>query len=161
MSGVIISGLLIFLFSFSVHVVLWRLGPPKAKIRALFIVFIILPLPFLLVSPFTAEEALAVYLLCYSLSAAYIASYPAVEAVSPTIALTLKLGRAGKEGLSKKNISEMFSDNDLLAPRINDLTGSGLAVEYGGFLKTTPNGEALVRLFIVFRKALGLREGRG
>lgn len=105
--NVLISGLLIFIACLAAHVIVWRVRRPGNAPVALAVIFFVLsPLPGVLTvrylpglaASITSGGWAAAYLLHISLSSAYIMSYPAVEAVSPSLVIALMLGRAGPGG---------------------------------------------------------------
>ncbi|TAN60540.1 hypothetical protein EPN18_08325 [bacterium] len=110
---------------------------------------------------FTVYEFLSVYLLHYSISLAYILSYPAIEAVSPTLAISLLVGKAGADGLEYDDILLTFGDDFLLKPRIQDLLDAGLAEKTGNYISITNRGKRLAWCFIQIRRLLGLPAGKG
>src|SRR3972149_2540664 len=91
--------LLLFIVSLCVHILIWRRRHPKSHAVALLLIFIIVPViigmadwfayrflskGFISVSIF---NWLLILLLHFSLAAAYILSYPALQAVSPSLAM--------------------------------------------------------------------------
>ncbi|MFQ5354708.1 MAG: hypothetical protein ACE5DR_07145, partial [Thermodesulfobacteriota bacterium] len=95
---VFISGFLFFFGCLCIHILVWHIKYPQNRAWALTLLFFILPaiaavlyaaltffglLPHIL--PFTLSGAAAVFLLHYSLSSAYIMTYPALEAISPSL----------------------------------------------------------------------------
>lgn len=174
--SVIISAMLVFLACLVVHVALWRVRRPANPPRALIIIFFLLsPLVGVLIYVFLPRLAAdiadgwwagvagwaAVYLLHFGLSSAYIMTYPAVEAVSPSLVMALMLGRAGPRGVARDEIEEFFATDRVLAPRFRDLVDSGLVTESDGSFTLTDRGRALIRFFVVFRKIIGLPAGQG
>lgn len=164
-------GIAVFLVSLLIHVLVWNLRYPKNRPQALFVIFLILPalIFFALLAAAGAEglpfemtllDWLAALLLHYSLSSAYILSYPAVEAISPSLAITLLVGGSPK-GLRQSDLSAMFKNDILLGPRINDLLQTGLAKEESGWLTLTPKARVLIGFFVLFRRFLGLPTGKG
>lgn len=164
-------GVAVFLACLLVHVLVWNLSYPRNRPLALFAIFLITPalvffalmaldgnegLPF----DMTLTDWLAALLLHYSLSSAYILSYPAVEAISPSLAIALLVGTSPK-GLRHNDLSGMFKNDILLGPRINDLLETGLAKEENGWLTLTPKARVLIGFFVLFRKFLGLPTGKG
>ena len=168
--NVLISGFLVFIACLAVHVVVWRVRRPSNPPVALAVIFFVLsPLPGFLIARYlpglaagiSAGGWAAVYLLHVSLSCAYIMSYPAVEAVSPSLVIALMLGRAGERGVASGEIERFFASDVVLAPRFRDLVDSGFASESGGAFTLTPRGRAIIRFFILFRRIMGLPEGGG
>lgn len=168
MANIIFSGLVLFVFCLSLHVFVWRLRRPSSTHRALFLIFLGLPILAAVVTcvvfSLSADglRVLAgVMLLHLSLGAAYIMSYPAVEALSPSLAITLMLKGAGTSGLGREDLLGIFSDEVVLGPRLADLEQAGMITSSGGFISITGRGRTLVMPFILLRKILGLSEGAG
>ncbi len=170
---VFLSGLLLFLACLCVHIILWHMRYPRNRAGALFIIFFFIPvlaaaLSFILVKQgiltyslsFKSAEWLAAFLLHFALSSAYIMTYPAVEAVSPSLVLVLLIGESGG-GLTHKDLAGVFADDILLNPRINDLRDMNLIGESGGGLCLTLKGRLLIHFFVLYRSFIGLPVGRG
>ncbi len=167
-------GVSIFLLCLAAHAALWRVRLPRHRAAVLFFIFFIMPpllwtaavlvpravhgaLP---VTPHDALDLAAVLLLHYALSSAYILSYPAVEAISPTLAIALLMGDSDR-AVMKKDLAGCFPDESLLAPRIMDLVKSRLVRIDKGVLSLTWRGRVLVLFFAAFRSFMGLRPGKG
>jgi hypothetical protein len=177
---IILYGVSTFLLCLAAHAALWRVRLPHHRALALFFIFFLLPLlvgsaaalaSFAGLAPFTgpgpfmplfhhADGLAAVLLLHYALSSAYILSYPAVEAISPTLAIALLMGDSGR-ALKEKELARCFPDESLLAPRIMDLVKSRLVRLDNGILSLTWRGRALVLFFTALRSFMGLRPGKG
>lgn len=170
---VFISGFLLFLACLSIHIILWHIRYPRNRAGALFFIFFFLPvlaaaLFFILVKhgnltytqSFKPVEWLAVFLLHFALSSAYIMTYPAVEALSPSLVLVLLIGESSG-GLTHKDLSGVFADDILLNPRITDLHDMNLIRESGGGLYLTFKGRLLIHFFVLYRSFIGLPAGRG
>jgi hypothetical protein len=164
-------GLVLFAGASLLHLIRWRFAPPAATMRALVVTFVfgtlgglalvlltagIVPgLATLLPSdPFGVLQAL---LLALALAAGYVMTYPAIEVESPTLVMIQAIARRGEEGLARTTLFAQLTDEVLVAPRVRDL--DGLAVERGGRLYLSDGGRRLIRLFFVWRRVLGAREG--
>lgn len=168
MATIISLGFVLFLFCLSLHVALWRLKRPSSTHRALFLIFFLIPfvlaaLSFIIYSlPVDGLRVWAGALLLHlSLGAAYIMSYPAVEALSPSLAITLMLKGAGRGGLGREDLLAAFDNEVVLGPRLADLERAGLITSADGSISITRRGRALVMPFIALRRILGLGEGAG
>ncbi len=171
--SIIFYGVGIFIACLTLHVLLWRVRLPGHRELALFSVFFFIPLiVFVLylvlvyLGPLYQGQgpgplrASAIFLLHYALSSAYILSYPAVEALSPTLVIALYLGGAGR-WVERRELEALFPEESILDPRIKDLMESGLATLHGSTLRITSRGRVLVFFFRVFRRFIGMRPGRG
>ena len=113
------------------------------------------------VIPFTPTEWSAVYLFHFTLSFAYILSYPAIEAVSPSLAILLMIGDSNLHGVVHEDLLHVFDDEIVLEPRIQDLIEAGLIIKSEDYLMATSRGSTLVKCFILLRRLLGLPIGKG
>lgn len=103
----------------------------------------------------------AVALLHFSLTCAYLQTYPVLQALSPSLLILLIVGDAGPEGLSEKEVLSHFGPKQLLEDRIEDLLDANLAYESGSSLQLTTTGQLTVFLLTNLRKILGLPPGQG
>ena len=110
---------------------------------------------------FTLGEWSAIYLLQFALSFAYILSYPAIEAVSPSLAISLMVGDSNPQGMLHEDLLHVFDEEIVLKPRIQDLIEAGLIIETNGYFTVTSRGITFVRCFILLRRLLGLPIGKG
>lgn len=168
MANIFFSGLVLFVFCLALHVFVWRIKRPVRVHRALFLIFFGLPLfasiSSSIVFSIQADGLRAVFgvlLLHLSLGAAYIMSYPAVEALSPSLAISLMLKSAGASGLGRQDLLRTFSDEVVLGPRLDDLERAGMISSRDGRVSITARGRALVIPFAALRRILGLGEGAG
>jgi hypothetical protein len=161
---------LIFLLCLFIHAALWRLRFPADRAAALFCIFVFLPFVLFglyallsssgfLMPSLEIEEWLAAGLLQLAFASAYIMTYPAFEALSPSLVIVLLAFENG--GIAVKDLSGIFSDEALIKPRIKDLLESKLAREDGGVLSVTEKGRLLAAFFVFMRSFLGLPKGGG
>jgi len=140
----------------------------------LFLLFILLPFFFIIgylgfgwfdfassIISFTIIEWLAIYLIHFALASAYILSYPAIEAVSPSLAISLMVGDSNLHGVVHEDLMHIFDDEIVLEPRIRDLIEAGLIIESNGYFMVTHRGAKFVRCFMLLRRLLGLPIGKG
>jgi acid phosphatase family membrane protein YuiD len=165
--------LVLFASAFLLHLIRWRIAPPAATTRALVLTFVFailagLALVLLMarivpslaaVLPSDPFAVLLSLLLSLALAAGYVMTYPAIEVESPTLVMIQAIARRGQEGLSRATLFAQLNDEVLVAPRVRDLMSDGLAVERGGRLHLSESGRRLVRLFVMWRRVLGAREG--
>lgn len=162
---------LLFVFCLFIHALVWRVRFPANRALALLLIFVLLPLvagcayallsfsELLRLPGLEMEEWLAAGLLQLVFAWAYIMTYPAFEALSPSLVIVLLAGDSG--GLAVKDLSRFFSDEALFAPRIKDLLDSKLARERDGVLSITAKGRLLAWFFVFMRFFLGLPKGGG
>src|SRR3972149_9401835 len=171
---ILTTGIIIFVICLVLHIVIWRWWHPKRRVIALFLLFIILPLLFIIgyvglerlvvvpsVLSFTMAGWLSVYLFHFALASAYILSYPAIEAVSPSLAISLMVGDSNLHGVVHEDLLHVFDDEIVLEPRIQDLIEAGLIIESNGYFMGTHRGAKFVRCFMLLRRLLGLPIGKG
>ena len=161
-------GLGLFLLGFVLHVVLWRIKKPRKSGKVLLLVFLTVAVGVLLawwgasvaglVSSISGPDGiwanLHVLMVTFSMTAAYIASYPAVEANSPTPQIVRMVSGAGQEGLPREQLYASLNRDVLLVSRLRDLVDSDLAVYVGTVYKPTAKGRRLATVFIWFRRLL-------
>ena len=177
-SYILIIGISIFIMCLCLHILIWRWRHPHHHIITLSIIFIIVPTAISIVGfillwfnllPFdianiisiSASGWLLVFLLHFSLSGAYILSYPAIQAVSPSLAILLIVRSYMPDGLAYTELRSHFTVEDLLEARINDLKDALLVTESDGYLRLAPRGFFLIRFTGFLRKLLGLSVGKG
>lgn len=108
---------------------------------------------------YDAAEHVRALMLAGAMAAAYIATYPALEAASPSLVILNDIDVAGSAGLPRQQLFDTMTDAVLLAPRIADLLGEGLVCCQEGRYRLTGKGERLAHLFIGLRKLLRLPAG--
>lgn len=130
----------------------------------LFLIFFIMPLLVICFSRFLdGVEFLShpvnlatVSLLHLALSIAYIITYPAARATSPTLKILLVVASAMPDGLTRAEIVKYVDVPELFSNCLKDLECSLIAREGDGFVLTW-KGKLAVRLLILFRRMLGLQ----
>lgn len=139
-----------FAILFVSQVLLWRQVRPRRQILALFALYFS-PAAFLL---FLAPPA-GVFLL--GLSAAYVMTFPAIQAESPTLRLIRLLRENGGE-MAESELARQLGEDSILSDRKRDLASDGLTGEKGelGFA-----GRMLALFFRSYRRMAGLKEGNG
>lgn len=168
---VILIPLLLFVACLFIHALVWRLKLPANRAAALLFIFVLLPavagaayalfasMGFVRLPWLEVDEFLAAGLLQLAFASAYIMTYPAFEALSPSLVIVLLAGDSN--GIAVKDLSKFFSDEALFTPRIKDLLDSRLAREQGGVLSITSKGRLLAGFFVFMRSVLGLPKGGG
>lgn len=172
--SILAASSLIFFICLCLHIVIWRWWHPKRRVVALFLLFIILPLLFIIgyvglerlvvvpsVLSFARVEWLSIYLFHLAFSSAYILSYPAIEAVSPSLAILLMIGDSIPHGVVHDDLLHVFDDEVVLEPRLKDLIEAGLIIKSADYLMVTSRGSTFVKCFILLRRLLGLPIGKG
>jgi hypothetical protein len=153
-----------FLTALSAHIVHWRWKRPKRDVVALFVNFILIPAPLVLSIPFLPQswsvldlhQACAVYLLHFALSGVYISSYPVVQANSPSLGILYLFRNSGPAGLTRDEIFNGFDKHSIVTARVQDLVDSSLIKKSGNGFVLAFRGRLVIKLYILYRKSLGL-----
>lgn len=155
-----------FLFSLLVQMGLWRLIRKPGdviphQILWLFVLFLGIPI---VQSAFSGSGDQLI--LALGLGSAYIMSFPAASAQSPTILMIDFLSK--HDGLAEKDLEKKLNERvNLVGDRLRDLEADGLASKGstgpGGATAFRPSGAGyfLGLVFWTYRKALGLPPGGG
>ena len=94
-------------------------------------------------------------LLYFAGMAAYINTYPAIEADSPSLVLMQEIQRAGAAGLAREEIMQIFNEKIVLKPRVLNLVDEKMAVRHGDRISLTARGRLIADVFWHFRKLTG------
>lgn len=165
-------GNLVFFFFFLAHVIVWKIRLPVRQTKTLLFIlfggltaslaafwrfpsFSLAGLPV----PSSAAELLAVALYVTSFILAYMITYSAVEADSPTLVMIKAIADAGPAGLGREHFFSAMSDAVLVDPRLKDLLTDRMAVLGGGRYALTAKGRLFAALFMNYRALLGLGKG--
>jgi len=170
MLNILLAASTLFLLTLLLHIAIWRVRPPYAS--ALVLVFLMVGLPTIgLAALMTAPEVVgprvaatdvaAVLLLHVSLAAAYIASYPAARAVSPSLDILCYLASAGPRGLTEAEMTARYTAERILQSRIDDLAVYKFLFERDGRYHLSRMARVVAAGFLAYRKLLGLPVGQG
>jgi hypothetical protein len=167
MSGFLLSvGL--FIFAFVIHIVIWRIEPPRATGQSLILLLVtcvvggavllaagayVLPglQPFL---PAPLGEWIQAIVTALAVACVYVMNYPAVEVESPTLVMIDIFARAEPDGLTRDDLYQRLSNDFLVVPRIEDLLREDLATESDGKCRLTVKGMKLEQIFNAWRRLL-------
>lgn len=162
LNAAILGALLLFAALFLAHVLLARLTPLAGEDGFVLAHYIVLPgLLFAGAAPFhffgllPARGALLCCLLLFLICSAWVASYPAVAAASPSLLIVLALRRR-PGGLTAEELLEAISLKSNSLKRIDDALKDGLVRRKGERLELTRLGRALFLFFKLYRRAIGL-----
>jgi predicted permease len=146
-SAFVFAGLA-FVGSFLFQVFVWRVFRPRRQIFSLAAVYLVCPVPlFLFLPPALLGAALLLY---GSACCAYIMTFPAIQARSPSTQLLLWVWRKG--GASAQEIIAALSSKGLIEDRKNDLSDDGLASKDGQSLPWA--GWLIATFFRVYRNLM-------
>lgn len=155
-----------FVVVWLLHVLWFRLHPPRTRVQALLLLFsagfVILvsgwawaawqrpdvptggvPLP---------ATALMLYVL---LSLAYTIVYTAVEVDSPSALIVLLVQERGDQGMAYAELREILTDDNLVMARLRDLVAVGSVSATGSQFRLEPRGLLIARIFATYRTLLG------
>jgi len=174
---ILIYGLVQFLVSQIVHIIIWRIFSPKAYPIWLPVIFIFTPIGLFISLHILVFSGLididinkALYLTIGSslvmhlaLSAMYIHMYPGIIFFSPSLEIIKLLAEQNDRGLSMEEMNlPVLSEANTVGMRVNHLMSSGMIKEEGGSYILTPKGIFIARSFYIYRRMLGLPGiGRG
>jgi hypothetical protein len=109
--------------------------------------------------PKTFLENLKLFFFYVSLALAYIATYSAIEADSPSLLILIKISQAGDAGIDKLIFDKLWNDDLLVMPRIQDLVNDQMIYLENDRLKISKKGEILVSIFLLYRKIINAPKG--
>ena len=165
----LIYGSGIFLAGFLLHLAWWRIRLPKRQTKVLLLLFfsvLFLSLASLAVAPdiFSPEplcgwELFHIALYVSALVLAYMITYSAIEADSPSLLLALAVARCGAKGMSSGEIYALLDDRALVDPRLSDLLLDKMAALENGRYVITAKGRLFANIFTLHRALLGAGKG--
>ena len=162
----VVAGLA-FLALVALQVVFWRIRKGRGHYLALAgvaaFVFVWMTGIFVALrfgSVFDYANAALLYL---ALALAYMVTYSALQADSPTFAILREIGHAPAQGCSREWLHLVFNNERLIAPRLDDLMAGGLAELWwpstGERYVLTRRGTLLAHLYVTYRRLLRLEKG--
>lgn len=148
----------LFLFSFLVHLIIWKIKLPRQQIKTLLMIFAAaLALWVIAFGARSAElvEILHVALFYGSISLCYVITYSAIEADSPTLSLIRFLADAKAAGRSRDEIRQFMALRPFVRARLAALERSGLIRQEGSrYLAAGPQPLSF-RVILGFRRLYG------
>ena len=157
--SVLFYGILTFCLAMLIHLAAWRLCLPK-KNRAFVLANVFFWTLVLGAMILRGIPGYLDYIVLYCcLAAAYIVSYPAIEADSPSLVIVRGIAGAGRSGLDKSEIYKAMSDEILVVARIEDLLADDLIRMDSGKYLLTAKGRFLAGIFVRFRRLLNVPKG--
>ena len=163
--AVLLTGAGLLAFSFLVQLVVWRLFRPQRQLRALLILYAIMPLlvcaaawtagqPF----TFSAAGVARVVLFYVSISLAYFVAHCAIDSGSPTLDIICYVAEAGPAGCSDAELSANFGPL-VMANRFALVEHGGMMQADQDVFRLTPAGRFYARLFDDASRIFGLPRG--
>lgn len=167
MMRLFLTGLLLLLLAFFVHIVAWRVRLPRRSIRALLCIFATTPLVvvpiYFAIEPSPAitdaSDAVRILLFYVSCSLVYIVLYSAIESKSPSLAIVSYAASCGSAGCAEADFADHIVDDERISTRIVAMTAAQMIVVDAGQCTLTAPGRRWAELFdfasTVFRLPLG------
>ena len=170
---ILLFGTVLLLISFTLHVLIWKIRLPVRQTKVLLQVFfgvllagiaIFYYLPpsfeiFGMSAPRLISEIVQTIIYFVSFTLAYMITYSAIEADSPSLLMVMLISRKKKEGLEIEIFEREMSDEILIKPRIKDLLLDKMLVYDGRRYQMTFKGRLMAKIFIFYRKLLNAPRG--
>jgi len=167
----IAEAVLVFITMLVVHVITWRALRPHRSIRLLGLLFLGIPSMLFFGATIALaamdrgavieNELIAAAAFYLALACAYIQTYPAMQADSPSLVIAYLIGRSGKAGTTVSALEAHFNEEMLVDARIDDLVLEGFIVRSGDHLSLTSKGNALAVIFKWYTAIIGIPSGEG
>jgi hypothetical protein len=167
MMRLFLAGLVPLLLAFFVHIIAWRVHPPRRSIRALLCIFAATPLVvvpvYFAIEPLPAfadaSDAVRIVLFYVACSLVYVVLYSAIEGKSPSLAIVSYVASCGSAGCAEADFADHVVDDEGISTRIAAMTAAQMIVVSDGLCMLTPAGRRWAERFefasTVFRLPLG------
>ena len=167
MMRLFLAGLALLLLAFFLHVIVWRVCPPRRSIYSLLCIFAATPLVvvpiYFAIEPAPAltgaSDAVRILLFYVSCSLVYVVLYSAIESKSPSLAIVSYAASCGSAGCAEADFADHAVDDEGISMRIAAMTAAQMIVVSAGQCRLTPAGRRWAELFefasTVFRLPLG------
>jgi len=169
---VLLWGILIFVFGFALHFLIWKVRLPQRQVKTFLQIFFgvwIISIFSLIgiensfpdnpLLPHTLWEYIHISFLTLVIVLSYMNTYPGIEADSPTLVIVHAIKNAGSEGLEKSSLEKKLNNDVLVSPRIQDLLTDHMAYLDGSILRLTSKGKLMARIFIFYRSLMKAPKG--
>ena len=155
-----IAAFFTLLVAWLLHLALWRVRLPKAQLKALLAIFLLVWLA-VVIALWVSETALSdvlgfLYfsLLYWAASLCYVITYSAMEGDSPTLSLTRHLHRKGLQGVSHEEIEEFFRQRPFVGARVKALVTDNIFIEEGGGYRLVSGSYLFFRVILGYRRVV-------
>lgn len=148
-----------------IQAIIWNLKKIKNELIVLLTIFSFTPLILFLILNnliifLSRSELINTVVLTYSLSLAYIQTYPALKEDIPSIKILSLIKHSGK--ISKKELIKNHLLNDsLINSKQEELINDGFIFKQNRKIKVTKIGFLLAKIFIFYRNILNLKDSTG
>jgi len=109
--------------------------------------------------PGSISEWLRIGIFHISLTLAYMITYSAIEADSPSLVMVMAIANSGPNGMDAKEFEATLNDDLLIRPRIMDLITDKMAYKEDGRYRLTKKGLLFANIFIYYRRLLRAPKG--
>ncbi len=109
--------------------------------------------------PEGVTDWLRIALLHISVTLAYMITYSAIEADSPSLVMVMAIANAGPDGMDAKEFEATLNDDLLIRPRVTDLITDKMAYREGDRYKLTRKGLLFANIFVHYRRLLKAAKG--
>jgi len=168
---VIVCGFAVFVACLIAHVVIWRFRVPKNDALMLFVLFLFVPAVIfsgvaalgirMFPGNLSGTELLLVLMLHFGLSMVYISSYPAAQAISPSLKIMLLIPAAPEKKMTADEIFRYFEDQKIIMKRVEELSDYNLITCEKDQYRLKPAAVRLIRMYLFYRRLIGLPVGKG
>jgi hypothetical protein len=170
---VLFWGLSLSVGAFLIHLIVWRVHLPRRQTKVLLSIFagvlIGVPLCFFAAGQFLAgleplmpsgvSDWLRIVLFHVSVTLAYMITYSAIEADSPSLVMVMAIAKAGAEGMDAREFDATLNDDLLIKPRVEDLITDRMAYVEEGRYRLTGKGVLFANIFVHYRRLLKAPKG--
>ena len=157
---------------FAVHLVWWRIALPRRQRAVLLGLFLLGGLAlapligFLLVwlgfAPLSFVQWLNVGLAVVAFALAYVVTYSALEADSPTLSLVRHIASSGSGGLREEQLRDFMASRPFVGARLSALVDEGMVHEREGRIHLAEHPYTLFKMVLLHReRVLGLTHHGG
>jgi len=164
---VLLAGIGLLFLSFCAQLVLWRIFIPSRQIRALLVIFVLVPLIAVallqitgmgdVLATLSAAEIVRLAIFYVSCALTYIVLYSAIEEQSPTLAIISYV--AERSQCAGADLVERFGKGHELSQRIELLARSEFVRQEGDRYRLAPAGHRFAKLFDAANRLFGLESG--
>ncbi len=160
--AVVCYALLAFLILFGFQIVISRLMKPRSEDKFIIALFVLLPIPIFLFfawndffGTLTLTQGFLAYILFFVLASSWVASYPAIYAVCPSLIMSYVIEK-NQKGTSLEEIRQLLQLKQNSVARIDDAVNHRWIEKTGDKLQLTGYGRTFLRFFQIYRRILGL-----
>lgn len=153
----------LFLIFFCFQILLSRLFRPTSEDKFIIFLFVIIPfvgflgtMGFYLINDLELLRPVLVYLLFFVISSSWVASYPAVYAICPTLVISYVAAKKAK-GTDLKELRQILGLKENSVDRIEDAIHDKWIRKNGTQVELTGIGRAFYLFFRTFRQIIGLK----